>query len=132
MERLLGAVPQGRWWADPAVAQMLGLTADQQKQIEAVFLQSRLKLIDLNATLQKEEANLEPLLDADHLDESKVLPQIDRVAQARAELEKADARMLVGFRGVLTPDQWRKLQPSGRPAQQPNRGQQPPPPRGGR
>jgi hypothetical protein len=32
------------------------------------------------------------------------------VAQARAELEKANARMLLGFRGVLTQEQWKKLQ----------------------
>lgn len=125
MERMLGAVPQGRWWTDPAVVQRLALTADQQKQIETVFQQNRLKLIDLNAALQREEANLDPLLDGDRLDESKVLPQIDRVAQARAELEKANARMLLGFRGVLNQDQWRKLQPGGRQ-------EQGPPPRGGR
>jgi hypothetical protein len=37
------------------------------------------------------------LFDVDHLDEVKVLPQIDRIAQARAELEKANARMLLAF-----------------------------------
>jgi len=32
------------------------------------------------------------------------------VAQTRAELEKANARMLLGIRRVLNPDQWKKLQ----------------------
>jgi hypothetical protein len=32
------------------------------------------------------------------------------VAQARAELEKANARMLLGIRRVLNQDQWKKLQ----------------------
>jgi hypothetical protein len=31
------------------------------------------------------------------------------VAQARAELEKANARMLLGIRRVMTADQWQKL-----------------------
>ena len=44
---------------------------------------------------------------------TKVLAQIDRIAQARAELEKANARMLLGLRGVLTLDQWKKLQAEG-------------------
>ncbi len=95
---------------DPALVQKLGLTADQQKRIDAEFQQSRLKLIDLSAALQKEEAIMDPLLEADRPDESQVLAQIDRVAQARAELEKANARMLLGFRSVLTQDQWKKLQ----------------------
>ena len=45
---------------------------------------------------------MEPLLAADQPDEGKILAQIDRVAQARAELEKANARMLLGLRRVLT------------------------------
>jgi Spy/CpxP family protein refolding chaperone len=101
----------------PDLVQRLGLTADQQKRIDSLFQQNRLKLIDLSAAVEKEEAILEPLLEADRPEESQVLAQIDRVAQARAELEKANARMLLGFRGVLTLDQWKKLQaeaPHGR------------------
>jgi periplasmic protein CpxP/Spy len=121
MERAFHGGPPGRWWMDPMLVQKLGLTADQQKRIDTLFQQSRIKLIDLSAGLQKEEALLEPLLEADRPDESQVLAQIDRVAQARAELEKANARMLLGFRGVLTLEQWKKLQ-SERP---PGRGEHP-------
>jgi periplasmic protein CpxP/Spy len=121
MERAFHGGPPGRWWMDPMLVQKLGLTADQQKRIDTQFQQSRIKLIDLSAGLQKEEALLEPLLEADRPDESQVLAQIDRVAQARAELEKANARMLLGFRGVLTLEQWKKLQ-SERP---PGRGEHP-------
>ncbi len=92
------------------MAQKLGLTADQQKKMDEIFQQHRLKLIDLNASLQKEEAILEPLVESDQPEESKIATQIDRVAQARAELEKANARMLLGIRRVLNPDQWKKLQ----------------------
>ncbi len=101
--------PQGKWWSNPELAQKLGLTKDQQKKMDDIFQQSRLKLIDLNASLQKEEVTLEPLMETDQPDEPKVLAQIDRVAQDRAELEKANARMLLGLRQVLTPDQWQKL-----------------------
>jgi periplasmic protein CpxP/Spy len=113
--------PPGRWWTDPALVQRLGLTADQQNRIDTLFQQSRLKLIDLSAALQKEEAIMEPLVEADRPDESQVLAQIDRVAQARAELEKANARMLLGFRGVLTQDQWKKLQAEDPPRRGPER-----------
>jgi Spy/CpxP family protein refolding chaperone len=53
---------------------------------------------------------MEPLLGVDQPDEGKILAQIDRVAQARAELEKANARMLLGLRRVLTSEQWKTLQ----------------------
>jgi len=115
-------IPQGRWWTDPTEVARLGLTADQQKRIDAEFQQDRLKLIDLTAAVEKEEAILEPLLAMERPDEKAVLAQIDRIAQSRAELEKADARMLLGFRSVLSADQWRRLQEDSR--QQPG-------PRGG-
>jgi len=128
MERALHAGPPGRWWKNPEIAQKLGLTADQQKKMDEVFQESRLKLIDLNASLQREEAILEPLIGADQPDESKILPQIDRVAQARAELEKANARMLLGVRRILTQEQWKKLQSEGpRPRAGMGRGTEPHP-----
>jgi Spy/CpxP family protein refolding chaperone len=110
MERAFRLGPHGRWWNNPEFVQKLGLTADQQKKMEAVFQQSRPTLMDLSANVRKEETAMEPLLAADQPDESKVLAQIDRVAQARAELEKANARMLLGLRRVLTSDQWKTLQ----------------------
>jgi len=78
--------------------------------MEAVFQQHRLRLIDLRAALDKQEAMLEPLISAERPQEARVLEQIDRVADARADLEKANAKMLWGFRQVLTPEQWRILQ----------------------
>jgi Spy/CpxP family protein refolding chaperone len=102
--------PPGTWWNDPAVVQRLGITPDQQKRMEALFRQNRLKLITLSTDLQMQEAPLRLLLEADHPDEPRVLAQIDKIAQARADLEKANARFLLGLRNILTPEQWRKLE----------------------
>jgi len=104
------SLPQGRWWNNPVMVQKLNLNSDQQKKMDDIFQQNRLRLVDLNANLQKEEITMEPMMAADTPDEAKILAQIDRVAQARAELEKANARFLLGIRRVLTQDQWKKLQ----------------------
>ena len=100
----------GKWWTSPDMAQKLSLTDDQKRRMDDIFQQHRLKLIDLQASLEKEEISLEPLVGADQPDDAKVFAQIDRVAQARAELEKANSRMLWQVRRVLTPDQWKQLQ----------------------
>jgi Spy/CpxP family protein refolding chaperone len=102
--------PPGRWWNNPDFVKKLSLTPDQQKKMEAVFEQSRPSLMDLSAMVRKEEMAMEALLSADQPDEGKTLAQIDRLVQARAELEKSYARMLLGLRRVLTPDQWKILQ----------------------
>jgi Spy/CpxP family protein refolding chaperone len=112
MERSL---PPGTWWRNPELVQKLGINSDQQKKIEDVFQQHRLKLVDLDATLKKEEITLEPLMSSDAPDETKSLAQIDKVAQARAELEKANARFLFAIRRVLTAEQWKKLQEGSHP-----------------
>jgi Spy/CpxP family protein refolding chaperone len=110
MERAFHLGPRGRWWNNPEFAQKLGLTPDQQKKMEAVFEQSRPNLMDLSANVRKEEMAMEPLLAADQPDEGKILAQIDHVVQARAELEKANGRMLLGLRRILTQEQWKTLQ----------------------
>ncbi|MFP5228661.1 MAG: Spy/CpxP family protein refolding chaperone [Acidobacteriota bacterium] len=99
----------GRWWRNPDLSQQLNLTDQQKKQMDDIFLQHRLKLIDLHANLEKQETLLRPMIEADQPDETKILSQIDAVAQARADLEKADARMLFDLRKTLTADQWQKL-----------------------
>lgn len=100
----------GMWWKNPDLVKSLNITPDQQKRMDDIFQKSRLELIDLKGALEKQEVILQPMLDANPPDTNKVLGQIDRVAQARADLEKGNARMLLGIRGVLTPDQWTKLQ----------------------
>jgi periplasmic protein CpxP/Spy len=139
MEHAFRMGPRGRWWDNAEIAQKLGLSADQQKKMDDIFLQSRLKLIDQHAAVEKEEAILEPLLSADQPDEGRILAQIDKVAQSRAELEKANARMLLGLRGVLTTAQWKTLQTLGpdrlrdrdrRGPQRPRGGPPPGPPNG--
>ena len=106
--------PPGMWWKNPDLAQKIGLTPDQQKRMDDIFQKSRLELIDLKATLEKQEVILQPMLSENPPDTNKILAQIDHVAQARADLEKGNARMLLGIRGILTPDQWTKLQAEGR------------------
>ena len=102
--------PPGMWWHNPDLVQKLALTPDQQKRMDDILQQSRLQLVDLRANVEKQELLMEPMLAANPPDTNKILAQIDHTAQARAELEKANAKMLLGIRNVLTPDQWTKLQ----------------------
>jgi Spy/CpxP family protein refolding chaperone len=104
------------------MVRLLKLTPDQQRKMDDIFQRHRLRLIDLSANLQKEEATLEPLMNAAQPDDSKILPQIDRIAQARAELEKADARLQLALRHVLTQEQWEVLRSEDRRPRPPGPG----------
>ncbi len=54
--------PGGKWWDNPEMVRSIGITPEQQKKMDDVLQQSRLKLIDLSATLEKEEVILEGLM----------------------------------------------------------------------
>jgi len=100
----------GKWWKDSEVARELGLSDQQINQAEAVFLDHRLKLIDMTADVQRNEARLQPLMEADQLDEAKISAQLDQLLAARSRLEKANMMMMISIRKVLTMDQWKKLE----------------------
>ena len=111
MEREMG--PRGehaRWWNDQRAIDKFKLTETQRKSMDDIYQQHRLTLVDLHGTLEKAELAMEPMMQEDQPDEGKILSQIDRVAQARAELEKANARMLFDLRKQLTPEQWKQVQ----------------------
>lgn len=111
MERAMGPRgDHGRWWNDQSAIDKFKLTEAQRKSMDDTYQQHRLTLVDLHATLEKAELAMEPLIRDDQPDEGKILAQIDRIAQARAELEKANARMLLGIRKELTPEQWKLVQ----------------------
>jgi Spy/CpxP family protein refolding chaperone len=107
-ERSMGE--HGRWWNNPQMADKLKLTDAQRKAMDDTFQQHRETLIDLRSTLEKAEVELDPLMKEDQPNESAILAQIDRVAQARAELEKANARFLLAIRGKLSPEQRKTLE----------------------
>jgi len=106
----MGIALHGAWWKNPNMVSQLGLSADQQKHLDDILLQSRLQLIQLKASLEEEQVKLEPLLNASSFDQANAYSQISKIADLRAGLEKANAKMLLSLRAVLTADQWTKLQ----------------------
>ena len=100
----------GAWWKNSEIVSKLQLSEEQVKKIEQTFLDHKLKLIDLQADLEKQELRLQPLLDVDQPDEGKVGAQIDLITAARGRLEKENAMMMLAIRRNLTIEQWKKLQ----------------------
>jgi Spy/CpxP family protein refolding chaperone len=111
MERAMAGMGEhGHWWNNPTVAAKLKLTDTQRKAMDDTLQQHRESLIDMRGTLQKAELELEPMMKEDQPNEGNILAQIDKIAQARAELEKANARFLLAIRSKLTPEQWKQVQ----------------------
>ncbi len=102
-------VPDGKWWKRPRISEQIGLTGEQQDQIEKIFVRSRTKLIDLRADLEKKQLLLGEAMEDKSAERRDVEKKIELVENARAELQKARALMILDIKQVLKPDQWERL-----------------------
>jgi Spy/CpxP family protein refolding chaperone len=139
MRRMMGPggegafhLPPGAWWKNSEIVQKINLSDSQVQQIESIFQQSRAALETNGRALRQAEEALTPMVDAETINDAQIEAQLDTIAQARMNLEKAHAQMLLAIRKVLTHDQWMTLQslgPSGKMRMRRyGEGQQPPPP----
>jgi len=104
--------PPGRWWDDKSMVKSLKLSSDQQTHMDALFEQNRGTLLARFEAVQQAEAQMEELSRSPAPDEAALFAQIDRVAQARAELEKANTHLLLQLRGEMDAGQIKKLEKS--------------------
>jgi Spy/CpxP family protein refolding chaperone len=139
----------GQWWKNPEIATKLQLTDAQITQLNQVFFDHKMRLIDYGADMEKQDLKLQNLLDADQPNESQVSAQVDQVLAARGKLEREFTMLSLNLRKVLSLDQWRQLKtvrgdagpggrimrfkqqfggPGGRPGDDPGSPDMPPPP----
>lgn len=110
MERSFGqGGAHGQWWDNPNIVKQLSITDDQRKAMDGIMQDHRMKLIDLQANLQKAEVTMGPLMQADTPDRAAIETEINKIAMARADLEKANSMFLLDIRMQLKPDQWKQL-----------------------
>ena len=105
--RTLRLAPAGRWWDDASYTRNLAINPTQQRRMDQVFGTNREQLLKLYTNLKHEEGQLDKL--GKGASETQLDQQIDKVAQARTELEKADTHLLLEIRKQLTPEQLSKL-----------------------
>jgi len=104
--------PPGRWWDDKHFAKTLRLRPEQKKRMDSLFDENRANLVSRYQALQQEESKMESLARGQTLDENALFAQIDRVSQARADLEKATTHLFLQIRKEMDADQIARLEAS--------------------
>ncbi len=99
----------GKWWQNSEIAKKLQLNDGQISQLDQIFYEHKLKLIDYGAEMEKQDLKLQTLLDADVSNDGQVEAQVDQVLAARGKLEREFTFMNLDLRKVLSLDQWRQL-----------------------
>jgi hypothetical protein len=119
---LAADLPPGKWWRRPDMVLLLGLTADQQTRLDAIWRGASSELIDDRGEVEKQNIALRGELDQPQLDRKNVQRLAARLNEARGRLFERELMMLVDMRGVLTDTQWSRMraqldrvQPNARP-----------------
>lgn len=99
----------GKWWQNSDTAKKLQLSEGQITQLDQIFYDHRVKLIDYGAETEKQDLKLQSLLDADVPDEGQIGSQVDQVLSAKGKLEREYTMMNLDLRKVLSLEQWRQL-----------------------
>ena len=99
----------GKWWQNSEIAKKLQLNDGQISQLDQIFYEHKVKLIDYGAEMEKQDLKLQTLLDADVPNDGQVEAQVDQVLAARGKLEREFTLMNLDLRKVLSLDQWRQL-----------------------
>jgi periplasmic protein CpxP/Spy len=98
-----GAPPAGRHFKKMATE--LGLSAQQQQDVKAVFAKNRPQAEPLMKQLKTEHRSLRTLIQADAVDDAAIRAQSAKVAAVEADLAVQRAHVGQQVRAILTPEQ---------------------------
>ncbi len=102
--------PPGRWWDDSGFAKNLGLRPEQKERMDGIFNANKTAILKSFQSLQQEEGRMEEVSHQGQPEEPAIFAAIDRVTQARATLEKANAHMVLLLRQAMDKDQIERLE----------------------
>jgi len=104
-------LPKGfyAWWSSP-VAEGLNLSNDQRRDIRQTIKEYRPRLLEIRASLERAELDLETQFNQSPVDTKKAGEAIEKLAAARADLTRTLSLMSLKLRTFLTAQQWEELQ----------------------
>ena len=94
---------------NPRVRQYLGLTDDQVKRLHGIAVDGEKASIQNRADLELRHLELRELLRADNPDHDAIMQKLDEANALQGKMEKQHVETMLSARGVLTPDQIKKI-----------------------
>jgi Spy/CpxP family protein refolding chaperone len=102
-------VPTGKWWYNPQIQKNLNLSQNEIGQLDNLFANSRLNLIQLKSEVEREQFELDQLLSKKKVDDAEVKNQFQKLEQARKKLANERLDFVIGVRNILGADRFQQL-----------------------
>ena len=102
-------MPSGKWWRDQRMSKQLNLNEAEKSKLDKAFVISRRKLIELKNIVEKEQFELENLLENETLNEQAVTEQFKKLEKARASLANERFNFLIQVRKILGNERFQSI-----------------------
>ena len=94
-------IPMTKWWKLPSVSVRLNLTEQEKEQLHKLFLDTKTKLIDLEADIKKAKLKLKDMIESEKIDEDAIMKQFELLQKERLELYKTRFLYVLRVRKIL-------------------------------
>ena len=105
-------MPSGKWWYNQKIVQNLNLTQSEIHQLDQLYVDSHRRLIELKSAVEREQFELDNLLNKKTVDDAQVRKQFKRLESARSDLADERLRFVIGVREIIGPDRFQQLKTS--------------------
>ena len=105
-------MPSGKWWYNQKIVQNLNLTQSEIRQLDQLWVDSQRRLIELKSAVEREQFELDNLLNKKTVDDAQVRKQFKRLESARSDLADERLRFVIRVREIIGPDRFQQLKTS--------------------
>ena len=102
-------LPPGKWWRVPEVMENLKMTKEEQAKLDEMFVETQRKLIDFRGRLDKENFELNQLLEKKEFDADACLNQFKKSSEQQTNISTEQFRFTVMVRKLLGFERYQSL-----------------------
>jgi Spy/CpxP family protein refolding chaperone len=99
----------GKWWYNPRISKDLNLTEKETDSLEQSFRESRRNFIDLKSRVEREQFELDNLLEDEKMNEEAIKKQYQKVERERAKLSEERFNFIMKIRSIMGRERFQKM-----------------------
>lgn len=99
----------GKWWYNPQISKDLNLTEEETANLEQGFRESRRNFIDLKSNVEREQFELDNLLEDEKINEEAIKKQYQKVERERAKLSEERFNFIMKIRSIMGRERFQKM-----------------------
>lgn len=99
----------GKWWHDSSISKRLNMNEKETQKIDALFVESTRRIIELRSSVMKERFELRNLLENKTGNEAAVIDQFNKLEKARSAIALERLQFLIRVREILGIKRFREI-----------------------